>query len=275
MLALLGTPVWQYRWGFATDPNVESLDNSLNTHGVTHSYDLSGNLELGVLSFRYGGSLSLQKSFSTGRSTINKAFTWPNLEASISNLQNLLPPLKKVLASSSLRVPYLKKLTESQDIGQEYPNSKNTDVSITPSFNAQFKMGLGVDASLKYDDQKSQQYGLEASTQDTKTKGFSLSLNYSFKNPKGFKLPLLGSSVLRIRSEVQTRLSYDYNATREVMSGLVNRDEVSSNFSLNLSYNFSRSVTGGFNMDYKTTHYRNQGRTYKDIGVTFNVSFKF
>lgn len=275
LMALLGTPIWQYRWGFALNPNVESLDNSLNTHDITQTYDLSGNLEFGIVSFRYGGSISSQKAFSTGRSTINRALTWPNLEASMSNLQKLLPFLKNFLASSSIRFPYQKKLTESRDIGQENPNSKNSDISINPSLNAQLKMGLGLDASLNYDNQKSQKFGLEASTEDTKTKGLSLSLNYSFKNPKGFKIPILGKSVLRIRSEVQTSLKYSYSATRDIMSGLVNRDEASSAFSLNLSYNFSRSVTGGFNTDYKTTHYKNQGRTYKDIGVTFNVSFKF
>jgi hypothetical protein len=266
-------PQWSYRWGFALDPGISGLDDARSGRNYTQNFDFNGSIGLSGFRIGYGGNWGLNKNIAYGTITTTKSVTLPQLNFNLYDLTKIIPFGKGVIKSASFQANFSRNLQESE--GTEGYRSSSREINFSPSMNFQFKKGVKADLNVNYRKITGRQVDINVVENIEENKGLSLNVSYTFKNPKGFKLPLIGKHILKIKSELTTNLRISYNSSKKTQAGLPFDDTKSIGFSFSSQYSFSRSITGGLNFEYNTRRDNLRARTYKDISLSMSASFKF
>jgi cell surface protein SprA len=152
--------------------------------------------------------------------------------------------------------------------------SRNTEDAINPSLTLNFKFDVGMSVGVSYSKKREETFGFNSTVSDWETKSGNVSIDYSFRKPRGLRLPLIGI-VLNLKSEVSTTLNISLSEQKQFRSGIVETDKQDFKVGFSTSYSFSRNVTGRLTFDYGTQHNRKVERTRNTIALMFNVAFKF
>ena len=110
----------------------------------------------------------------------------------------------------------------------------------------------------------------------------SVSLNYRFSAPQGLKLPFFGQK-LKFQSNLDTSLTFrtstKVSRTAQDEHGLLQVDPTAStrdySVTTDLTYSFSRSVSGGLQISFAQTRDEKRDQTRRTIGMHLSAEFKF
>jgi hypothetical protein len=110
----------------------------------------------------------------------------------------------------------------------------------------------------------------------------SVTLNYRFSAPQGLRLPFFGEK-LKFQSNLETTLTVrtSSNESRTALdeAGLLQVNPTSATRDLSvtadLTYSFSRSVSGGLSASFKQDRDEKRDQTRRTIGVHLTAEFKF
>ena len=268
-------PDWKYRLGFTEKIELPSYDNTRSTRSLSNTFNISGRFNLSFASLNYSWNYNITDNKSYGAKYRAVNLTWPNLTLNINSLKGIIPKSDNYLQSASFQATFNRSSQKQKDLAQDLVTQDRWDQSLSPSLRLNFKNGLSANSSFSWNRSEQKNYGFQTSTQENDRKVLSFDVSYSFRNPQGFKLPLFGRKVLRIKSELSTSLRFNIEDSKTIQTGTPTASNRKFSLELNGSYNFSRSVTGGLNFNYVVDKNRLTGRTRKEIGLTANASFKF
>jgi hypothetical protein len=276
-------PPRSYQFGLSEDVGSRVLLTTLNNDNrkVGNTYGLSSGISLGVMQLRAGYQRSTNEVTSGGNTTIRRARTWPDLNLSLMSLEDL-PLLKPVASSSTLSATYSTRSDESENVGSGLTSTGETK-QFTPGWRVEWKKGFSTALEGSY--QRSARLSLSSSSRPrtvTERKGVRVSTKYSFSAPTGMRLPFFGSRVhfnsnLDLSVDVNLDNAYSYTTQEASLDPTPQVSANTSTFSLipTASYNFSRSVTGGLEGEFRQEHMRKEGRTRQRIGLNLWVLFTF
>lgn len=165
-----------------------------------------------------------------------------------------------------------------------HPSTRGRSFGMNPivSVDATFKNGLT--SSFSWDRRRNLGFsysGAGSVTEDRNT-SMSLTLNYRFSAPQGLRLPFFGEK-LKFQSNLETTLTVrtSSNESRTALdeAGLLQVNPTSSTRDLSvtadLTYSFSRSVSGGLSASFKQDRDEKRDQTRRTIGVHLTAEFKF
>ncbi|RKY99471.1 MAG: hypothetical protein DRQ04_07480, partial [Candidatus Hydrothermota bacterium] len=268
-------PDWKYRLGFTEKIQLPSYDNTRSTRSLSNTFNISGRFNLSFASLNYTWNYSIADNRSYGAKYRTYSLTWPNLTLNINSLKGIIPKSDNYLQSASFQATFNRSSQKQKDLAQDLVTQDKQDQNLSPSLRFNFKNGLMASTSFSWNKSDLKNYGFQTSTQENNRKALSFDISYSFRNPQGFKLPLFGKKILRIKSELSTSLRINIEDSKTIQTGTPTSSNRKFSMELKGSYNFSRSVTGGLNFNYTVDKNRLTGRTRKEIGLTANASFKF
>ncbi len=268
-------PDWRYRLGFTEHVDLPYYDNTRSNRNLTNTFNINGRFNMRWISLNYSWNLNIQDNMSYGAQYRTITLSWPSLTLNLSSVGKFIPKSEELIQSMSFQANYNRNSQKQVDLSQDATTQNKIEQTVQPSLRINFKNGLNFNSSFTWNYSSTKNFGFQTSTQKNDRKNLSFDLSYSFRHPQGFKLPLFGMKVLRIKSELQTRIKFDIEDSKTVQTGAVTSNSRRYSFSFTGSYNLSRSVTGRISFDYAIDKNKLTGRTRKEIGLTANATFKF
>jgi hypothetical protein len=273
--SLLDPPDYRYRWGIDEEPYQCPADNR-NRAQITRNYAVNSvGLQAGVLSVQGGWSRSMSESetMGMGSETFSRSTKFPQLRASLSGLQKLFS-LKNWCNTIGTSFDYTTNRGESGPKSEE-PNAILTDRATGFSITSQWKQGLSLSLTSSFSAGRDENTGIGAKTLESKGASYNVHGSYSFRAPKGIKLPLL--SHIKWTSDLNFDLSatYSTNSQKNVKSDTPLRDSRSVNIQPRLGYNFSTAVRGGASTTYSQHWDETGGTNTRTVNAGFFAEFSF
>ena len=285
---LSAIPDYRFRYGIDPKPNDIFIVQSNPSDGGTKStqYSLATGLNLGRVTVDMSGSWretrpdeeKLSHSVS-GNKTIS--FSFPNANIYITNIDDYIPLLQKIVTSSKLNVSINKDSSTTVSlVGQEYSAGSATLI-VSPGLDLKFTNGLGIKLSTRYtttDQYSGSTYRIHShnDSRDIKVTG-TYSLQPSLSN---IPIPFLRG--IELKSPINLKASFGIQENKEISLNLstqneeIKRDNRNMTFDLSGDYNFSNMVTGGLTINYR--NYLNR-KIDNDVttsyGMRFHIVFKF
>jgi hypothetical protein len=279
-------PGWAYQLGFKEDPGVPRELVEQRGQRDSRSFTDSYSIRSGFSPFSSADvDLSYSRRDNTARSTTEPtrtvSTTFPDLNISLTGVEKI-SFLNKIASSSSVSSGYSKKVDETSNPDTEQLNKKDVSTRFSPLFSWSLNWKNGVRTSLRMEKSESKSEDLRPGSSGVATSNFNNSVNfglsYSFKSPKGIKLPLFG----RIR--FQSTLTLNLDATRSHSVSETARpgqpfntesDRIEFSLQPQASYSFSSSVTGGMSMRWTDTNDKKKGTKHhvRELGLWMELRF--
>jgi hypothetical protein len=277
-------PGWGYRLGLV---NPVGADDS--TYDRTLTLDSGINLTSDVRvkgSYKKTNESSWQKNVQADSTvtfperrregqTMSGSLSW----GGIHKLAPLSGMFSSIRATSGVKID--RGSRDSQDQDEE---TRGFAMNPIVSVDATFKNGLQTGFSWNRSRNRTFRYDALGTGSATESQQGSLDFNlkYRFSAPQGLKLPFFGEKV-RFQSNLDTSLTIGRSTeTSRVASdeaGLEQVDPKSSTEnttgSLNLTYGFSRNVSGSLRVDYRQKRDLKSDSTNREVGVHLSAEFKF
>ena len=204
---------------------------------------------------------------------------WPDLQGRWVDLHRLLR-LDRALTSLTVRSGYSHVMDEDGPIDAAVERTIKTD-TFGPILGWDFVFRNGVRASLtssltRASTIDARVYGV---TRDKQTTNSDVRLTKNFPAAKGIKLPFSKKTV-RLPNDLNLNLTCSFTGDRQIVSRSGERKYTESDtkglkVGSGTTYNFSRSITGGFNFEYRQNDDRKLGIKRRGITVDFNAGFSF
>jgi cell surface protein SprA len=282
---LLSRPRWEYVFGISEDPNSRSKattgrNPNQTVHSETYKFDSgfkpSRNLDLGIA---YNTKTTITRS--TTEPTKATSITFPDITVNLSGLEGL-PLFKKYSRTVTYQFVFSRSVDENgrEDTGELY--KRDTSRRYSPLVGLNITFNNNVRANIRYDKSNSKGENLKLVGQSNKTsftKDNSLKINisYSLTAPKGLKLPFLR----KIKFDSQLSMSLDIemrnSKIESVLSGTRSTEKDQSDIKVQprLTYQFSRSITGGIRALWSDTNNKVQERKHhiRELGLTTEIRF--
>jgi hypothetical protein len=276
-------PGWAYRLGLSsgegsddrTEEHTLTLDSGVK---LTSQIRVKGSYKRTQSGRWYKNSLSDTVTVITETRSMNQttkgSLTWGGIEK-IGALSNFF---------SSVRARSGAEYKRSYAGPAGHPSSRGKSFGMNPivSVDATFKNGLT--SSFSWDRRRNLgfSYSGAGSVTEDKNSSMSVTLNYRFSAPQGLRLPFFGEK-LKFQSNLETTLTVrtSSNESRTALdeAGLLQVNPTSATRDLSvtadLTYSFSRSVSGGLSASFKQDRDEKRDQTRRTIGVHLTAEFKF
>jgi cell surface protein SprA len=282
---LLDRPAWEYVFGISENPKAETratTGRNPNQAIYSDTYKLDSGLKPGR-NFDFGAAYSLKTTITRSSSEPRKvkSVTFPDLSLDISGLEEIAI-FRKFSRTVSYQIIYSKKVDEDgrEDTGELY--KRDTSKRFSPLIGINITFTNNVRANIRYDRTRSRSENLRETGQSDRTtfdsdNSIKVGITYSLTAPKGLKLPFLK----KIKFDSQLSLSLDVeirNAKREsLLGGVKSKDTDSRDLKVQprLTYQFSRSITGGIRALWSDTNDKVQQRKHhiRELGLTTEIRF--
>ncbi len=269
----------KYKFGLEFNPHVTSLMENQFTFGKTRTLSLNENINIPLGNIRLAYNWNNNRSCNYTQEQITNQVTWPNITFGLN--QRYLKPLVgkgNIISNPGLSISYNVK-RQTQGISGEPLRSISRSINLVPqasfrfikkiSFNANYNYNLQVDTSL---------IGTPQET-SSKRKGITTSMSYSFRNPRGIKVPGLGR--LRLKNEMTVTLSYSLNSAQSDRTNLDTLEKtpithnVTSNLNISVTYNFSKDITGTLTFSRNGNEDKIHGRKIINTNLNIKANFRF
>jgi hypothetical protein len=287
--SLARRPGLLYQLGFTTNPGVPVVQDT--TSGGLAPTQVEGRQITENTTIRTGARLPLditttlrynyRSNIQIGTNqTKQTQLTFPDITANWNGLGKILF-FPKIASNVRTNSHYLHENQKSYQSG-DLSNQKNTnDFNPLVSVNFGWKLGISTDYSTSWRDSKEYRY-TQTSTSVTHSAELThkISAGYSIRGTKGFKLPLLGN----IKFENQLTLGVAVQNTRRKNEAwsVGNEDDISvtaddNQWSITPSatYNFSRNIQGGMQMQWIDTKDNKTDKIHHVRDVSIWVELKF
>ncbi len=276
---VVGSITTKYMFGLDFAPDIRSLIENQMTWNKTKTLSVNENLSLPIGALRLMYNQSEAHNYNYTQEQITKQVTWPNISFTLN--QQFLKPIVgkgKYVESPSLSLSYNVK-RQTQGIVGEALRSISSSLTLNPQLNFRLLKKVSINGGYNYTRQIDT--SLVGTPQQTNTErgATNFSASYSFRNPQGLKIPGLGR--LRMRNEVTITLSYTRNSTNSERTNIDTGENtpishnVSYNFNLSASYNFSRDITGTLTFARGGNEDVIHGIKTVNTNVNIKASFKF
>jgi hypothetical protein len=282
---LVDRPSWEYIFGISENPKVATRASTgrnpnqtiySDTYRFDSGFKPGRNLDVGI---GYDTKTTITKS--TTEPTKATSVTFPDISVNVSGLEQL-PLFKSFSRTATYQLVYAKNVDENgrEDTGEKY--SRDTAKRFSPLIGLNFTFKNNVRATVRYDRTNSKSENLRETGQSnrttfTKDNSFKINLTYSFSAPKGLKLPFLN----KIKFDSQLSMSLDIEVrkskTESLLNGTRSADADRSDIKVQprLTYQFSRSITGGIRALWNDTNDKVQQRKHhiRELGITTEIRF--
>jgi hypothetical protein len=279
---VLGDPGTAFKSGFSEVTGSDLKRIAGSNMGTSRRY--TTNLSTG---FRPANSFNLDiradhsltyadQSFGSRRT---ERFQWPDLNARWSDVHRFLS-LEGALKSLTLQSHFTRTLDEDgPEIG---PTEREVDTrTFGPLLGWDFVFQNDVRASLTSSVTKAttvdnRAFGVTRDQQRTST---DVRLNKTFPASKGIKFPW-SKKRIRLPNDLNLNLTVGVQSDRQVVKREGERDYLETNQSrLNVNsgttYNFTRTISGGFNFAYRQSNDKKLDIKTRGISIEFNAQFAF
>jgi hypothetical protein len=206
--------------------------------------------------------------------------TLPDLKGRWLELQRLLG-LENTLSTMSINSGYVVRVEETG------PESGELEIrTVTRNFqpllgwDLAWRNGLRANISTSFIDAVSVDHRLADITGDRETLNTEVRFTKTFPASKGIKLPF-SKDPIRLPNDLNLNLTFNSIMDRKVTirpdTGfeLVEIDQTRWNITSATNYNFTQSISGGFNMAYRTTSDRKTDIQTRGITLGVNAQFRF
>lgn len=258
----------KFRLGFTEDPGVASVASSSTTirasKSITKSLSASSGMDLFAgISVDVSYGRSTRETFdATPTKTITE--NWPDLKFNLRSIKGLwyFGKLMNALSPNSRysRTKDTKKHTNALypfDISTKEAFSPLISFTINPlrSMRTTFRYETGSHTNTKI----SEVSGQTTNITERSNQSFAVSWTYSFSNPSGVKLPLLGrikfQSNLSVTLDVNYSKSYGENANaNNNFEFVTNENKTSLTVRPSANYSFSSTVKGGLSARWQDSN---------------------
>ncbi|MBN2565377.1 MAG: hypothetical protein JXB46_06670, partial [Candidatus Eisenbacteria bacterium] len=278
-------PGWDYRLGLTSGKEADdrseertlTLDSGVKLTDdirVKASYKRNNDGDW-IKNVRADSSIVITETRSTSQST-GGSLSW--------NGVHKIGPLSRMFSSVRARSGVEYKTGNATKQGEKTGSSWAFGLNPIISVDATFKNGLT--GSFSWDKGRDRKFRYSStgpgSVTEVENGSMSVSLNYRFSAPQGLKLPFFGQK-LKFQSNLDTSLtlrqSTSISRTALDEAGLAQVDPLSStrdtSVTLDMTYSFSRNVSGGLRVSYSQDRDEKKDTTYRTIGVHLSAEFKF
>jgi len=281
---ITGDPGREFKSGFTQVFNEEAIAISPNsTFGSSRRYHAQGNTAfkpVDRLTFQIRGDYLLLFSDQLYGARRNATWSYPTVNATWSDLQRLLG-LAGTLNSLTLTSGYDRLNTESgPKDGILEERTHVTRHAPLLSWVANFKNGIRLSASSNVEASETEDGRAIGYLLSRHTKSTQIELNKNFPASGGIRFPW-SKKRLRLPNDLNLGARVDMGATRVVRhqptSDLIDQDIANFRVGSTTSYNFSQSMAGGFNLEYRqdTNHQLGAQGVRRGITIEFNGTFRF
>ncbi len=198
------------------------------------------------------------------------------------NAMEKIGPLSGLFASVRARSGIELRRSSSGPAG--VPTTRGEGLAFNPIISVDTKFKNGLTANFSWDKKRSTTNSLTGAgsvTQD-EISSTSITLNYRFSAPQGLKLPFFGQS-LKFTSNLDTSLTIRTSAkevrTAPDLASIEQVNPTSSSTDLSVTadatYSFSRSVSGGLQINFSQARDVKREQTRRTIGMHLTAEFKF
>jgi len=284
MTRVTGNPGFWFKTGFteAVDPQLEQTVNSGFT--ASQSYTSGANT-----TFRPTQNMTIDArgdhrlSFTDGNFGARRVLSrsLPDLKGRWLELHRLFG-LENTLTTMSVNSGYVVRVEESGPTdGDVEIHTTTTNYQPLLGWDLAWRNGLRANISTSYINAVSVDHRLFDVTGDRQTKNTEVRFSKTFPASKGIRLPF-SKNPIRLPNDLNLNLAFtsamDRKVTIRPRSGLpdiVEIDQTRWNVSSATTYNFTQSISGGFNMAYRNTSDRKTDIQTRGITLGLNAQFRF
>jgi hypothetical protein len=279
---VVGNPGFAFKSGFTQvfDPGLVRLGSSQLAN--SRRYAAGANTGLKILpslsaDLRADRSLSFTDAAYGARRT--GTVSWPDVTLRWLELQRLLG-LSEAITSLILNTHYTLKVDETGPIqGRIERRSESTNWGPLLGWQASWKNGLRTDVTTTFSEFRDVDVTALGSARVRQTKNHDIRLSKLFPASRGIRFPWSRKRV-RLPNDLNLSLSTSLrnNKSRTVNPfgfSTVEQDQQTLDVQTGTSYNFSQSITGGFNMGFGQTKDNKSDLTQRRVSVAFNAQFRF
>jgi hypothetical protein len=278
-----------FRFGLTKDPGVDPVSTSSTTIRASHSETRSLSANSGVALF---AGISVDVSYGqnmreTFDSNPTKTFseTWPDLKFNLRSIKGLWY-LGKVLNKISPASAYSRSRDYRWHTDAPSPYERNEKESFAPLISFTVNPFRSMRSSVRYETNSStntkisETSGEKTSITKRSAQNFAFSWSFSFRNPSGIKLPLLGR--IKFESNLSVTLDVNYRKSQAEDAKSNNdfefrqtEDKASLTIRPGANYSFSSTVKGGLTARWQdsTDLIKNRKSHTREVGLWVELRF--
>jgi hypothetical protein len=281
---LISRPGFSYRLGFTDDPKVGRKGQAQSTDRVATSegYTAGSGLKIFSTKVNISYSRSVNRNVTATEATKNTATRFPDFGFGFNKLANL-PLIKNFFTTVTYDFGYSKQIDEkgSERTGERFGKTTSESFSPLASFSLNWKNGIRTTVKITKKistDQNLSRLGGNQSVTKSTDNSININSNYSFRAPKGIKLPFLRK--IRFTSAMNLSLGVT-KSSRKVQSSVagnpfnITGDSSRLSITSTASYSFSSQVSGGMNLRWDDNNDRKTRRKthVRELGIWMQISF--
>ena len=279
---VLGDPGKAFKLGFTEvfDPDLERLDNS--AFQTSRRYLTNANTQfrpIQTLTFDIRADHQLSFTDALYGQRRGETLVWPDVKGRWSDLQRLLG-MNLSMTSLTLSTGYAFRTEElGPRSGLVEQRTRTTTFQPLLGWEAAFRNGIRTSVTTSNSTIETTDDRVPGVARENENTNSSIQLNKTFPAAKGIKLP--GSKKrIKLPNDLNLGLTVNLTGNRQVVrqsSGRENIEVYNSQLSLGSStnYNFSQSISGGFNLGFRQNKDKKTDVTTRGITIAFNGTFRF
>ncbi len=269
-------PEFMYQLGV---PDVVARDslNSIknkNTISVNTGIELTRNIDIST-----GYSYSFETT-EANSSSQRESVTFPDISVNVSEFQKWIG-IERVLTSSRLSSSYSYSVKKSGDFDWDEPNTVTKELSLSPliNWNGNWLKNVNTTASYGFTNSKTTtDRGAYKSLSERNSNVINGSISYSFTAARGLKLPFMNKR-MRLKNELTSSMNFSYNIDKEENKGnentVVVMDKTKFTLTPTVSYNFSKNIKGGFDLQYSNEKNHKSEESIRIFSTALWIQVKF
>ncbi|HET9250635.1 MAG TPA: cell surface protein SprA [Candidatus Eisenbacteria bacterium] len=264
------------------DRGLEESPNSV--FAASRSYTTGANttfrpVQTMTLDARADHRLSFTDGNFGSRRTLSR--TLPDLKGRWLELQRLLG-LESSLSTMSINSGYVVRVEETgPENGAVEIRTTTTNFQPLMGWDLAWRDGLRANVSTSFIDAVSVDHRLNDVTGDRETLNTEVRFTKTFPASRGIRLPF-SSNPIRLPNDLNLNLTFNSITDRKVtirprsgMPDIVEIDQTRWNVATATNYNFTNSISGGFNAAYRATNDRKTKIETRGITLGLNAQFRF
>jgi len=279
---VVGDPGSAFKLGFTQvfDPTIERLDNS--TFQTSRRYVSNASTQfrpIQPLTFDIRGDHQLSFSDALYGARRGKTLVWPDVKGRWSDLQRLLG-MNQSMTSLALSTGYSFRTEElGPTHGLVEQRTETTTYQPLLGWEATFRNGIRTNVTSSSSNVAVTDDRVPGVSRENETTNTSIQVNKVFPAAKGIKLP--GSKKrIKLPNDLNLGVTVNLSSNRQLVrlpNGFENIEIFNSQMSVGsqTNYNFSQSISGGFNLAFRQNKDKKTDVTTRGITISFNGTFRF
>ena len=249
-----------------------------NTHKITASSSFA---VLRNLSANWSYTWENTRDETSDNETRKQIF--PNLSVTLTEFEKLIR-MEDILTSSRLSSSFNRTVEEGGDLKFTEADRRTSNISFSPLLSWNGNFGDDISSSVSYNTR----YGEEIDyfrtqgtqvTQKSTENSINGSVSYSFKAPKGLKIPFIGDRI-RFQNELTASVDVSYEeredkTIRNEEKAVKNVDRSAVSLIPSASYKFSKNIDAGLSYKYEKSFEKTSDLTLKTNRLSIWVEIQF